>query len=71
MVKSGIYYYCKSEDDIDKVTEQFAVINNSLRKFEQYKMNDIAHYFIKFCDRDKSRYIRDPKEMQTPRRCTW
>lgn len=51
LVRTGIFYYCNSEDDIDKVAELFAEKRLELKPYEYFKIDDINHYFIKTYDR--------------------
>lgn len=46
-ISKGIYYYCNDENEKDSVTEQFAHARNALKGFDQWKMEDIDHYYIK------------------------
>ena len=51
LVKSGIFYYCNDEKLTDQITRQFAKLRLGLKPQEYYKMDDIAHYFIKTYNR--------------------
>ncbi len=62
MVEKGIYFYCDSEEDRDKVTEQFGRIYNDLKSFEKYKLDDVEHYYVKFYSRWRAPHPRDNRE---------
>ena len=47
MVSNGIFYYCDNEDDRDRVLDLFAHACSEMKKFEQWKMDDLDHYYIK------------------------
>lgn len=51
MVKTGMFYYCGSEDEKDRVMRLFARNRLELKPYEYYKMDDIDHYFVKSYDR--------------------
>ena len=51
LVTSGIFYYCDDEDRVDEITKLFARQRLELKSYEQYKLDKIEHYFIKYYDR--------------------
>lgn len=51
LVNSGIFYYCNDEARADEVTKLFALQRLEMKSYEYYKLDDIAHYFIKYYDR--------------------
>lgn len=51
IVNSGVFYYCDDEQQMDNVTKLFALQRLELKPFEYYKLDDIAHYFVKNYDR--------------------
>lgn len=55
LVRSGIFYYCKDENDVDQITHLFAEQRLRLKPYEYYKMDQIEHYFIKNYDRGRTR----------------
>jgi len=51
LVNSGIFFYCDNEARKEEITRLFASQLLGLKSYEQYKMDDIDHYFIKTYDR--------------------
>ena len=51
LVTSGIFYYCDDEDREEEITKLFALQRLELKSYEQYKLDKIEHYFIKYYDR--------------------
>ncbi len=56
IVRSGIFYYCDNEENVDQVTRLFAEQRLRLRPQEFFKMDQIDHYFIKAYDRYRNKW---------------
>ena len=67
LVRSGIFYYCSDEADVDHVTDLFVQQRLQLRPHEYFKMDEIDHYFIKSYGRSQIRRSdsrgRDPQRV--------
>ena len=61
-IDNGFYYYCDSEDHREEVTRIFGQIYYDLRPFEKYKLNRLAHYFIKYYNREKANHQKHGRE---------
>ncbi|MBQ9606371.1 MAG: hypothetical protein IJV16_04270 [Lachnospiraceae bacterium] len=64
LVESGIFYYCDDEKQMDQVARLFAQRRMELKPYEYYKIEHIDHYFIKTCDRGKTRGMGEKGEDQ-------
>ena len=51
LVKTGVFYYCDDEAQVEGITKLFALQRLELKPYEYYKMDDLDHYFIKSYDR--------------------
>ena len=51
LVRSGIFYYCDDESQVNDITKLLALQRLELKPYEYYKLDDIEHYFIKYYDR--------------------
>ena len=51
LVKSGIFYYCNDEKNVEEITRLLALQRLEMKPYEYYRMDDIDHYFIKNYDR--------------------
>jgi len=47
MVEKGMFYYCDSEEDKQRVTDIFAHQRLEMKSMEHWKMEDMDHYFVK------------------------
>ena len=67
LVRSGIFYYCNDEANVDHVTDLLAQQRLQLRPHEYFKMDEIDHYFIKSYGRSQIRRRdsrgRDPQRV--------
>lgn len=63
-VRKGIFYYCDSQDDRERVVEQFGKLYYDLKPFEKYKLDDVEHYFVKFYSRWRAPHPKDSREYQ-------
>lgn len=52
-VSKGIFYYSTGDDDHERVVRILGNLFFDLKPFQRYQFNDIAHYFVKFYQRDK------------------
>lgn len=52
-VEKGIYYYANSEESKENAIRIFGEIYYDLKPFEKYKLDDLAHYFVKFYARGR------------------
>lgn len=59
MLSRGLYYYCDSEEHKQDVIQKFGQIYFDLKQFEKYKLDDIAHYFIKFYGRNRVPFTKN------------
>lgn len=50
-VERGIFYYCDAPETREKVLDIFGQAQCDLKSSEKYKLNDVAHYFVKFYGR--------------------
>ena len=55
LVKTGMFYYCNDEKQVDQVTRLFAKQRLELKPYEFYKMDQIDHYFIKSYNRSANK----------------
>lgn len=63
-VERGIYYYAADENSKEKAIRILGRIFYDFKPYEKYKLDDVAHYFIKFYDRSKIGRTNDKREMQ-------
>ena len=53
LVERGIFYYCNDEESKERATKLFGEIYFDFKPFEKYKLDDVAHYFVKFYGRGR------------------
>ena len=63
-IERGIYYYCDSEESKEDVINKFGLIYYNLKPFEKYKLDDVAHYYVKFYSRARVGRKDDSKAYQ-------
>ena len=61
-VRSGIFYYCNDENNMDQVARLFAEKRLELKPYEFYKIDNIDHYFVKTYDRGRTRGMGEKGE---------
>ncbi|MBQ9891173.1 MAG: hypothetical protein IJM39_07165 [Firmicutes bacterium] len=60
MVKRGIYYYAKSEEDISRMLEALNLLYWNEPARTRYAFSDVEHYFIKYYGRFAIDYRQKP-----------
>ena len=63
-VEKGIFYYCDSPESRQDVVRKFGKLYYDLKPYEKYKLEDVAHYYVKFYNRWRMPRSKTGKEYQ-------
>ena len=53
-VERGIFFYSDGEKSRRKAIQILGQAYYDLRPYEKYKLDDVSHYFVKYCDRNRA-----------------